>query len=100
MRILALSSFPTDAAATRFRMTQYVEPLREYGIELTIEPFMTSEQFRQFYARGASAGKVLGILSSLIRRLKGLLQSRQYDALFVQREAMFFGPGIFEWLYR
>jgi len=100
MRILGLSSYPTDAAATRFRMTQYVEPLRQHGIELTIEPFLTSEQFRQLYAKGASAGKVLGILASLIRRLKGLRQSRRYDVLFVQREAMFFGPGIFEWLYR
>jgi glycosyltransferase involved in cell wall biosynthesis len=100
MRILGLSSFPTDAAATRFRMTQYVEPLRKHGVELTVEPFMTSAQFRQFYESGAPLSKLRDILGSLLRRFKVLSRSRRYDALIVQREAMFFGPAVFEWLFQ
>ncbi len=100
MRVLGLSSYPIEAAATRFRMAQFVEPLRQHGIELTIAPFLDRRQFQAFYRGGSVAGKALGLVAPFVKRAGGLLHSRQYDLLFVQREAMFFGPGVFEWLYR
>ena len=100
MRVLGLCSYPVEAAATRFRMAQFVDPLREQGVELSVRPFLDCGLFRAFYSDRRFAAKVLGLLKPLLRRIAGVAGARKYDLLFVQREAMFFGPGIFEWLYQ
>ncbi len=100
MRILGLSSYPVESAATRFRMMQFVEPLRSRGIDLTVEPFLNSHQFKSFYEKGGLLAKSFGMLRPLARRFSTVAAVGKYDAVFVQREAMFFGPAIFEWLYR
>jgi glycosyltransferase involved in cell wall biosynthesis len=100
MRILGLCSYPIEAAATRFRMAQFVEPLAARGIELEIHPFLNSHQFSELYKGGGLATKSVGMLRSLIGRLNRLPRLRKYDLIFVQREAMIFGPAIFEWLYQ
>lgn len=100
MRVLALCSYPVEAAATRFRLTQFVGPLGERGIELTIRPFLTSSQFGSLYSKGSLISKAAAIVPSVGRRFRELFESRKFDMLLVQREAMLFGPGIFEWLHR
>lgn len=100
MRVLGLCSYPIEAAATRFRMAQFVDPLRKQGIELTIAPFLEGTQFREFYAGHGIAGKAAGLVGPLFRRIAGIPGAGKYDLLFIQREAMFFGPGIFEWIYQ
>ena len=81
-------------------MAQFVEPLRERGIDLTTKPFLDGVQFREFYTGRGIAGKALGLLKPLLRRVAGIAGAHKYDLLFVQREAMFFGPGVFEWIYK
>src|SRR5262249_43823831 len=44
-------------------------------------------------------GKAIGLMPPLLSRLFYTAKLNQFDALFVQREAMMFGPGVFEWLY-
>ena len=96
MKILALTSYPADAAATRFRIAQYIAPLRERGIEIELRSFLDSKKFSSLYSPGNKFGKALSILPSTLQRLKLLVPS-EYDLLFVQREAMPFGPPFFEW---
>jgi glycosyltransferase involved in cell wall biosynthesis len=100
MRILALSNHPRQAAATRFRVEQFIAPLSERGIEVDLRPFLSEELFTAMYRRGNLAGKAAGIARSLAKRTIDIASVRRYDLLFVQREAMFFGPEIFEWIYR
>ena len=100
MKVLGICSYPIEAAATRFRMAQFVKPLQEHGIELTISPFLDSLQFSDFYKNRGFGRKILGMVGPLSKRTAGIREVRQYDLLFVQREAMFFGPGIFEWVYQ
>ena len=45
MKVLALASYPTEAAATRYRLAQFVAPLAERDIELTIHPFIDAQLF-------------------------------------------------------
>ncbi len=99
MRVLGLCSYPIEAAATRFRMAQFVDPLRERGIDLTINPFLDSGQFRTLYTEIGLVRKAVGMLVPLGRRIASIANIRSYDLIFVQREAMFFGPGVFEWIY-
>jgi len=100
MRILALTSYPREAAATRFRVEQFVGPLRERGIEVDLSPFLSAGQFAVMYKPGGSLQKAAGIARSVLRRLVETRKLRDYDLLSVQREAMFFGPELFESLFQ
>jgi hypothetical protein len=40
MNVLALASYPVEAAATRYRLEQFVAPLAERGIRLDVHPFL------------------------------------------------------------
>ena len=81
-------------------MAQFVEPLAGRGIELTISPFLDSGQFKDLYESGSVAEKFFGLARSISMRLRELLAVRKYDLIFVQREAMIFGPAIFEWTFQ
>jgi glycosyltransferase involved in cell wall biosynthesis len=96
MKVLALCSVPSEAAATRFRLDQFVRPLFKRGIELTIEPFMDSVQFHSFYRGGHLGRKVGALASSMIKRSTDVIAARNYDLIYVQREAMIFGPAVVE----
>lgn len=96
MRVLALASYPVEAAATRFRVAQFVRPLAERGIELRLRPFLDAEQFASLYRPGAKLRKAAGLVPSTLARVGDVLRARSADVLFVQREAMMFGPPVFE----
>ena len=99
MKVLALCSYPVEAAATRFRLAQFVEPLSKFGIELDVHPFLSGSQFQKLYS-GRPIENLFGVVSPALRRISLIPAARRYDLLLVQREAMFFGPAVFEWLYR
>jgi glycosyltransferase involved in cell wall biosynthesis len=96
MKVLALASYPVESAATRYRVMQFVDPLRAAGIEVDVSPFLSSEAFKGFYSGGS--GRFSNVASGIARRVGEVFTAGRYDALFVQREAMFFGPAVFEWL--
>src|SRR5436190_4132312 len=98
MKVLALASYPVEAAATRFRLQQFVEPLAARGITLSIHPFLNSQQFKQLYRQKSWPQTALGLFSSSLRRLKDIEAARRADVILVQREAMMFGPPVIEWL--
>ncbi len=98
MNVLALSSYPVEAAATRYRLVQYVAALAMRGITVEIRPFLDSKLFASLYRRGELPRTSLGLVRAGIRRLGDVLAARNVDVLFVQREAMIFGPPLIEWL--
>ncbi len=98
MRVLAFASYPVEAAATRYRLQQFVGPLSARGISLTIKPFLDSKGFDSLYRRRALASTGLGLLKATARRFSDLYATRQADVILIQREAMIFGPPIIEWL--
>lgn len=63
MEVLGLCSYPVEAAATRYRFTQFVNPLAEKGINLTVNPFLNSEEFASFYKSGKTFRKTLGMFN-------------------------------------
>lgn len=98
MKVLGLASYPTEAAATRYRLEQFVGPLADRGIRLTVRPFIDSKLFARLYQRQAVARTALTLLRSALLRLRDLWLIRKAQVVFVQREAMLFGPPLFEWL--
>ena len=81
-------------------MAQFVEPLKKHGIELEISPFLDAKQFGEFYKGSGILTKASGTLGPVLKRIGQLGTVGKYDLIFVQREAMFFGPALFEWLYK
>ena len=100
MEVLGLCSYPVEAACTRYRLNQYKIPLAEKGVNLTVVPFLESEDFNSLYKPGQTLHKILGMLNSAGKRFFDVLNARKFDVLLIQREAMLFGPPIFEWLYK
>ncbi|HAF14712.1 MAG TPA: hypothetical protein DCK93_01800 [Blastocatellia bacterium] len=98
MNVLGLSSYPVEAAATRYRLEQFVGPLADRGITLTVRPFLDSKAFEMLYQRHALPYTAVALMKSGLRRLKDLLLLSQADAVLVQREAMLYGPPLIEWL--
>ncbi len=98
MEVLGLCTYPVEAACTRYRLVQYINPLAEKKINLTVLPFLGKEEFASLYQPGQTFRKAVYMLNSARKRLSDSLSARKFDALLVQREAMIFGPPIFEWL--
>ncbi len=98
MKVLALASYPVEAAATRFRLQQFVGPLAARDIDLTIHPFLDSQLFSSLYQQRSFPRTAAGLLKSACLRLADVLAARQADVILVQREAMMFGPPLIEWL--
>jgi glycosyltransferase involved in cell wall biosynthesis len=98
MKVLALASYPVEAAATRYRLTQFVAPLRERGIELDVRPFLNSRLFASLYRREQLPRTALGLAASAFRRFTDVGRARGAEVVLVQREAMMFGPPVVEWL--
>lgn len=98
MKVLALASYPIEAAATRYRLAQFVEPLSERGIDLSVRPFLDSHLFAALYRRKELPRVVFGVAVAALKRVSDTVAARSADVLLVQREAMLFGPPVFEWL--
>ncbi|MEJ7848410.1 MAG: glycosyltransferase [Pyrinomonadaceae bacterium] len=98
MEVLGFSSYPEECAATRYRLSQFISPLAKRGINVTIKPFLNREKYSSFYKKGQLFTNAIDIFNPLVKRVFESVSARNYDVLFVQREAMMFGPPIFEWL--
>ena len=98
MKVLGLASYPVEAAGTRYRLQQFVAPLAKQGLSLTVSPFISSATFRTLYQRRALPRTVLTLLQATLMRFGVIRLLKQADVVLVQREAMNFGPPVFEWL--
>jgi len=97
MRILALVPAIYDTSpGQRYRIEQWEPLLRERGVEITYAPFECEELHRAVYQPGNLARK-LALVSRAFARRRSLMKSvRDYDAVYVFREAALLGPAIFE----
>lgn len=95
---MAVASYPFEAAATRFRVQQFIAPLAERGITVSLFPFFDARAFAEFYRRGSWPSTILSLIKATAHRVLHLFKVRGADVIFVQREAMVFGPPWFEWI--
>jgi glycosyltransferase involved in cell wall biosynthesis len=98
MNVVALASYPVQAAATRYRLAQFTGALLERGITLSILPFLDAKLFESLYKRKALPRTALGLLRAGLLRFNDVLAARRADVVLIQREAMIVGPPVIEWL--
>jgi len=74
IRVVALTPYPVEGASTRFRVTQFIEPLRGFGVELEVFPFYSTSTLSVLYGAGQAIGKSK-VLASALRRRRALLKT-------------------------
>ncbi|HEX3583424.1 MAG TPA: glycosyltransferase family 4 protein [Thermoanaerobaculia bacterium] len=98
IRVLALASYPVEAASSRHRIVQFIEPLSLRGIDVTFSPFLDRVLFEALYKPGTLLRRLPRLLFRTVSRLGAVFAAARADFVFVQREAMLFGPPVIEWL--
>lgn len=102
MRVLALVPNLYDTSpGQRFRLEQWMPLLHAHGVEVTLAPFECAELHALLHQPGKIARKLRLIGQAFWRRVQTLARVRDYDVVYVFREASLFGPPIFEyWVKR
>lgn len=99
MRILFIAPYPQgEAPSQRFRFEQYFPELEKRGIGYDVSPFIDRKAWTILYRPGHWFGKFAAIARGIYRRFRDLFRLKNYDFIFIHREATPFGPPFFEWL--
>ncbi len=99
LKVIALASYPAEAAATRLSGSlQFIGPLAERGIAVDFRALLTGRQFDELYQRRRIARTAVTLFASMVRRCRDMIIARDADVVLVQREAMLFGPPVFEYI--
>src|SRR5581483_7404017 len=96
LKVLALAPYPEEAASTRFRIAQFIPLLDDLGISCELKPFISAALFKQLYHRGRLSRNAAGIVRAAAARCFDLMAARDWDVIFVQREAALVGPPLIE----
>lgn len=96
LRVLALASYPVEAASSRYRIVQFIAPLAARGIDVSFSPFLDRALFAALYEPRKLLPRLPRVAYRTVRRLGALIAAARADVIFVQREAMLFGPPLIE----
>lgn len=97
MKVLAIvPSLYDTSPGQRFRLEQWEPILNDLGVEITYAPFETPELRQILYQGGNALGKVGAVVKGLAKRRADLSDLRQFDLVYVFREAALMGPAWFE----
>jgi len=93
VKVLFLTAHSRLAASARFRVYQYLDYLRERGLEADVRPFVSDEVFSLIRSNGKLARKARLFAARGLSRFRDLRVARDYDVVFVQRESFPVGPA-------
>lgn len=101
MRVLALVPGLCDTSpGQRYRMEQWEPLLRQRGVEITYEPFECEELHSLLYKPGSMGRKLRLVARGLWRRLSLMRSIKNYDVVYIFREAALLGPPLLElWIH-
>lgn len=99
MKVLFIVPYSSEGPSNRFRVEQYLPYLKENGFDYCLRPFVSSEFYKIIYKKGRFLKKFYFFLKALCGRMRDIFLARQYDIIFIHREACPYGPPIFEWLF-
>lgn len=102
MRLLAIVPSICDTSpGQRYRLEQWEPLLRKNGVEITYSPFESTELHALLYKTGNMGKKLSLVAEGVSRRFSMMKSVRDYDVVYVFREAALLGPPFFErWIHR
>ena len=97
MRVLAIMPSLYDTSpGQRYRLEQWDPLLRERGVEITFEPFESKELHEVVYKPGQLSAKLRLVTGAVRRRAALLNKIKNYDVVYIFREAALLGPPVLE----
>ena len=91
---------PKRSPSQRFRFEQYLQALKQDGFDCKQSYLLNEKDDRLFYSDSGYLNKFWILIKCVLIRVFDVFKSFNYDIVFVQREAIFFGTSIFERLMR
>ncbi|MDP8263822.1 MAG: glycosyltransferase family 4 protein [Candidatus Ancaeobacter aquaticus] len=85
MKILILTLYPEPQPSTRFRVWQYLRYIKNAGISYTVSPAVPKNLFSYLYLSKRRSLNRLYTIIEAINRLKDIVSSYKYDAVFIQK---------------
>lgn len=81
----------------RYRFEQYMSLLEQNGFSCALSPLLiNAEEDKAFYSPGNYLAKLSLFIKAFYRRLKDVFRAKDFDIIFVFREAMMTGTTFFE----
>lgn len=80
----------------RYRFEQYLTFFKQSGFDWELSELINEKDDAIFYNPGHYFGKALIILKSFFIRFKDIIRAKNYDVVFIQREALMIGSSYFE----
>lgn len=97
LSVLALTVRPEEAPDTRYRILQYVEPLRAEGIDVLHRSLLSPRTWRAQVDGGDAVRLAAGFAAGYARRLRDILAlARSCDVVWIGRELCPLGPPLLE----
>jgi glycosyltransferase involved in cell wall biosynthesis len=97
MRVLAVvPSLYDTSPGQRFRIEQWEPLLRQQGVEIEYAVFANEELHSIISKPGNAASKLSGVMSAFSRRRELMSRLKEFDLIYVFREAALLGPPWFE----
>lgn len=94
IKILALTKYGNMGASSRERFLIYFKKLEESGFKVTWKPMLPNEYLKAKYAWSKTSLQL--IFFSYWRRIKNLLQAKNYDLIWLEYEALPYVPFFLE----
>lgn len=96
MKALFVLTNPIEGPSERYRVLQYIPSFEREGIDCTVSSLFNSEDYHELYAPGRLHRKVGAVLAGFARRQSVLLRAGQFDVALIQRQPLFWWPGLVE----
>jgi len=93
IKILLLSRYENLGASSRYRSYQYIPYLRKEGFEITAVPLFDNDYIKDLYA--GRKKNLLKILKSYVKRITNLYHVRDFDVVWIEKEAL---PWLPAWI--
>src|SRR5690348_1716036 len=84
LRVLALTPHPVKCPAPRYRVIQFIEPLKRYGVHVDLQSFTRPDEYDCLFQPGNAARKTRWLVGGTLRRTFELARARRYDAILLQ----------------
>jgi hypothetical protein len=80
----------------RYRFEQYLNYFKVNGFDWELSEIISQKDDKVFYSPGNYFKKAWILFKSLFIRLNDLRRAKQFDVIFIQREALLLGSSYFE----
>ncbi|MGQ0739711.1 MAG: glycosyltransferase family 4 protein [Bacteroidota bacterium] len=90
---------PDRVPGQRFRFEQYLDFLDDNGVECTYSGLLEEKDYQYFHGKRHYFRKLRIVIKGFFKRRRELKHIKQYDIVFIQREAFMLGTVYFEKKY-